>query len=549
MLGAPGMVYGPGSLMTGAQSLNPHGLTANLVPTTLFAAAAPVPSAIPAHTLAFAPAAVSDVLAAAPRGAGVPASLETLQSFSAPNDGPRWVRGRGERFDGARSFAPGVADVRDERGPRGFIKNADGVWVGGRVADQSRWINQMHAQLSPVLNLSDVMDVMDDAYDESRVKLRSAEKAALAHKLEASSVHLEGTRNWVDAVLTDRNGRDIAVHTYRVYFHPGRGNRESEISEGIRRIGKSLDKAKRDFAPGGLAEADLQKTFAKVELNFDTRGYKEIEDYLRGREKEFHAEFPGRFSFGYVTEPGLSSRALRAEYNRLVEKFADQPEGLRAITDGVTYSRTVGVGHELNSHLKRLEMGLKITQAGRDFFGKRTLADGTVIEEYKTEFDAVTERADLAHKPLAEREVTLWEDKSTRVWLPLQDTMEQTFLYKLRIYRENRAMLEAALGAPLRVMFSVDVGGADRKAAKQGILVWKDPRQQELLEYLKVAGPQLSKEFGFPVGFIFVNSHPGETADLFNQEPMEMRDWLAMQQGGSKKSRRERKHDRKQRGR
>ena len=372
------------------------------------------------------------------------------------------------------------------------------------------------------MDLTDVMNVMNDAYDEGRVKLTSVEKAAIRREIAESSVHLEGTRNWIDAILVDAGGRDIVVHTHRVYFHPAPNNPASEISEGIRRVDKYLEKAERDFAAGGLAERDLGREFSQIELNFDTRGYREIENHLRGKEKEFRAAYGNRFLFHYITESRMASAPLRAEYNRLVEKYRNQPEGVMNILDGVTYSREVGVGHELNSHKKRLAMGLKITQAGRDFFGKKVLPDGRIVEEYKTEFDAVTEPLADAPKPAKERDVVLWEDKSARVWMPLDKVMEETFLYKLRIYRENRAIIEESLGgAPLKVAFSVDVGGLNRRAAKQGLLVWDDLRQKALLEHLQASAPALSKEYGFPISFIFVNSHPNEDPDLFNRKPID----------------------------
>jgi len=512
--------------------------------------AAPAAAAAPALSPALAPASLpisavpagaAPVAAAAParEAAGAPA-LDSLH-LAAASDGPRRGNSGGGRFfDGSRSYSPSAAApaVRGgDLGPSGFIKNADGVWVGGRVAEQTLWINKMYAQLSSTIDLSDVVNVMDDAYDEARVKLRSAEKAAVDRKLSASSVHLEGTRNWVDAILEDADGTNIAVHTHRVYFHPAPGNPASEIGEGIRRASKYIDKAKEDFAAGGHAESDLNTKFKQVELNFDTRGYKEIETALRAKEAELKAQYGDRFVFNYITEPRMASKPLRAEYNRLVEQYKDQPEGLMSIIDGVTYSRTVGVGHELNSHLKRMQMGLKITQAGRDFFGKKVLADGTIVEEYKTEFDAVTEPKADAAKASKDRDVVLWEDKSARVWMPLDKVMEDTFLYKLRIYRENRAIIEESLGgAPLKVAFSVDVGGLNRRAAKQGVLVWKDLRQQELMEHLKASEASLSKEYGFPVSFIFVNSHPGESPDLFYQTPVDEAEWVASQkQGGNRK--------------
>jgi hypothetical protein len=511
-------------------------------------AAAPAMLAAPAPALALAPAAIphaavavgaAPTAAVAERDSARASAIDSLH-LAAASDGPRRGNSGGGRFfDGSRSFSNSAAapSVGGSRGPSGFIQNADGVWVGGRVAEQSVWINKMQAQLAPHIDLGDVLNVMDDAYDEARVKLKSAEKAAVDRKLAASSVHLEGTRNWVDAILEDVDGLSIAVHTHRVYFHPAPGNPASEISEGIRRASKYLDKAKEDFAAGGHAETDLNTKFKQVVLNFDTRGYKEIEAALRVKEAEIKAQYGDRFVFNYITEPRMASKPLRAEYNRLVEQYKNQPEGLMSIIDGVTYSRTVGVGHELNSHLKRMQMGLTITQAGKDFFGKKVLPDGRIVEEYKTEFDAVTEPKADAVKPSKDRDVVLWEDKSARVWMPLDKVMEDTFLYKLKIYRENRAIIEESLGgAPLKVAFSVDVGGLNRRAAKQGVLVWKDVRQQELMEHLKASEASLSKEYGFPVSFIFVNSHPGENSDLFYQTAVDEAEWVASQkQGGDRK--------------
>lgn len=497
--------------------------------------ALPAASVLPAGAPAVGPAPTVDAAvdaSVAPQTVGAPA-LDSLRSAAAASGRRRGDSGRRD-FDGSRSgreAAPAVAAGAPRsaaKGASGFIKNADGVWVGGRVAEQALWINRLYAELSPKIDLADVMNVMDDAYDEARVKLRSVEKTAADRQIDQTSVHLEGTRNWVDAIMKDEEGRAIAVHTHRVYFHPAKDNPASEIAEGIRRVDKYLEKAKADFGPGGIAEVEYKKPFAMVELHFDTRGYQEIEDHIRTKE----AEFGGRFRFHYINEPKMASKPLRAEYNRLVEKYMDQPEGLMGILDGVTYSREVGVGHELNSHKKRLAMGLTVIQAGRDFFGRKVLDDGRVVEEYKTEFDAVTEPAADADKPKSKRDVVLWEDKSTRVWMTLEKTMEETFLYKLRIYRENRALIEQSLGAPLKVAFSVDVGGLNRRAAKQGVKVWKDARQKELLEHLQNIGPALSAEYGFPVSFIFVNSHPNEDPDLFLKPEMSAEDWDASQGRG-----------------
>ncbi|MBI3297079.1 MAG: hypothetical protein HYZ75_02870 [Elusimicrobia bacterium] len=564
---APMGVAGAGLSSPRLGGILPSGLAApSLSPTLTPSLALPTPSAPMAVAPVAAAAAVaptampsvaagrSAVGASVAEAVAAPADPKTLvgalseraagiAKAAAPGAAPQAVFGALQAmFSGPSAAVNGVSDPRRGRGsdrggrskgtPRGFLKNADGVWVGGRSAEYALWINAMHGELSRGIDLDDVMNVMDDAYDEGRVKLASVEKAAQTRQLDESSVHIEGTRNWVDGILTDSDGSRIAVHTHRVYFHPAPGNPASEISEGIRRVGKYLDKAKEDFGPRGGAERELKTKFAHVELNFDTRGYAEIADYIRGREAEFRKAYGDRFVFNTITEPRLPSAQLRAEYNRLVEKYWSQPEGVAAVIDGVTYSRQVGVGHELNSHKKRIKMGLKITQAGRDFFGDKTLPDGRVVQEYKTEFDAVTEPQADAKKPLSQRDVVLWEDKSVRVWMPLDKVMEETFLYKLRVYRDNRDLIEKSLGgAPLKVAFSVDVGGSDRRAAKMGLLVWQDLRQKELMEHLKASEARLSAEYGFPVSFIFVNSHPGEDPDLFNRRETSPDDWGAILQG------------------
>jgi hypothetical protein len=52
------------------------------------------------------------------------------------------------------------------------------------------------------------------------------------------------------------------------------------------------------------------------------------------------------------------------------------------------------------------------------------------------------------------------------------------------------------------------------------------------MEHLQQVAPELSKEYGFPVSFIFVNSHPNEDPDLFNKEETSAEDWEASQRGG-----------------
>ncbi len=488
---------------------------------------AAAPSAVPAAAVA----SVASPAAAAPAldaGLPAPAAATRARPTQAPAsaladlDAAAAARDRGSRaFDGGRAAAPAVA----------FVKNDEGALIGGRTADQYREIRRLYAKLSPLMDLSDTMNVMDDAYAEARVKLLAVERAAAERKVEQSSVHLEDTRTFIDAVLEDPQGRNIAVHTHRVYFHPA-GEPESEINEGIRRVDSYLTEAQEDFGRGGRAEREMGMQFDRVVLSFDTRGYKAIEDHLRAKEAEIRARHGDRFQFAYVTEAPPSREKVRADYNRLVEKYKSQPKGVMNIIDGVTYSRYVGLLHELKSHEDSVSRGETVLQAGRDFFEEVPLPDGTTKRRYITEFDAVVRAKDGT--------IILREDKSVRIPLPLEKVMQTTFLYKLDIYKKNRALIERSLGAPLNVRFSVDVGGADRRAARAGLLVWKDPRQQELLEYLKTQGPILSAKYGFPVSFVFVNSHPNEDPHLFDLAPTDPSQWQASQAGGGRANRRPR---------
>jgi len=86
-----------------------------------------------------------------------------------------------------------------------------------------------------------------------------------------------------------------------------------------------------------------------------------------------------------------------------------------------------------------------------------------------------------------------------------------------------------------------------RKAARQGILVWNDPRQEALLAYLKTQGPILSEQYGFPVEFVFVNSHANEPPDLFYREPVSLADWQASQGGFGSAKQAGRKHKKNRR--
>jgi hypothetical protein len=384
-----------------------------------------------------------------------------------------------------------------------LIKNDEGVWIMNRAADNYKEIRRMVAKLSPRMGLQESLDVMDGTIADVRTKLLALEAISKNRQISDASTHLEETLTFVDGVLDDGTKR-VAVHTHQVYFHPapaGPLKSESEISEGIRRVDSYLKTSERHFMPGADAEKALGP-LDEVVLAFDTRGYQEIKDHLKAKEAEFKKTYGDRFRFAYVDELAptpKNQQQVRDDYNRLVEKYKGDVEGIQKILEGVMYSRYVGILHELKTLEYYSDRKYAVIQSGRDMFGD----DG----KYITELDAVVRSP--------EGQVLLVEAKSARVTIPIADAMQEKVLYKLDIYKKNQAFIEKSLGAPLAVVFSVDPGGRDPQAARMGQLVWKNPRQKELMEYMKAQEPILSAKYGFPVSFIFINSHPNEDPMLF----------------------------------
>ena len=283
-------------------------------------AAVPV-LAVPAPALA-----AASVVVDASRPSGAPA-LDFLRSAAASRGDS------GARFDGSRAAAPAP----------GLVLNDEGVYIMGRAAITYREIKRLVGVLEPHMSLKESLDVMDGTIADVRTKLLSIEAIAKNRKVSDANTHLEETLTWVDGVLND-GARRIAVHTHQVYFHPapkGPLKAASEIGEGNRRVDAYLAQAAVQFAPGGAAEIALDK-LDEIVLSFDTRGYKEIKDHIRGKEAEFQAKFGGRIRFAYVDElaPAADSVAqVRADFNRLVKKYAGEEAGLQNIMEGVMYSR------------------------------------------------------------------------------------------------------------------------------------------------------------------------------------------------------------------
>ncbi len=55
--------------------------------------------------------------------------------------------------------------------------------------------------------------------------------------------------------------------------------------------------------------------------------------------------------------------------------------------------------------------------------------------------------------------------------------------------------------------------------------MWQDLEQKALMQHLQRAAPKLSGQYGFPISFVFVNSHPHEDMDLFYQESGDGAQW------------------------
>ena len=440
-------------------------------------------------------------------GAGGKAGVDTIYFGKRGGRGGEDRGSRGGAVGGAFGQARGSGlNAAPKKSDTPLVKNDEGVWIMDRAADNYKEIRRMVAKLSPRMGLQESLDVMDGTIADVRTKLLALEAIAQNRHVSDASTHLEETLTFVDGVLDDGDKR-VAVHTHQVYFHPapaGPLKAESEISEGIRRVDSYLKTSERHFAPGADAEKALGP-LDEVVLVFDTRGYKEIKDHLKAKEAEFKKTYGPRFRFAYVDELAptpKNQQQVRDDYNRLVEKYKGDREGIQKILEGVMYSRYVGILHELKTLEYYSDRGYAVIQSGRDMFGP----DG----KYITELDAVVRSP--------EGKVLLVEAKSARVTIPIADAMQEKVLYKLDIYKKNQAFIEQTLGAPLNVVFSVDPGGRDPQAARMGQLVWKNPRQKELMNYMKAQEAALSAQYGFPVSFVFINSHPHEDPMLFYKQ-------------------------------
>ena len=472
---APGLGAGLGAAPSAISGMILPALSPSLaVPSAVLSA----PSLFAVPIAAAAPAAAAAPEAVRPERAP---ALEALRSGGATGSDGR------QSFDGSRARAAAPAAAV-------FVINDEGVRINDRAAVYYKEVRRMVDLYKGTLDLSESLDVMDDAYGDVLAKVSAVEAVAKGRGLTQENTHLEETLVWVDGVLTDGK-KKVAVHTHRVFFHHAK-NPRSEITEGIRRVDGYIKDAEAMFARGGKAESQMGR-IDEVELVFDVRGYAEIKDHLRRRGADVAGRSGGRIVFKFLDElaPMPKEQAvIREKLNDLAKKY--QGGGLSKLIEGVIYSRYVGLLLELKTLEHYHKLGYKILQSGRELFD----TDGI----YVSELDAVVLSP--------EGKVIVVEAKSARVGLPHEEVLNDKVVYKLNTYKKFQAQLDAMIGRKFdAVVFSMDVA-IDPGAAVSGRLTERDMRKLELVEFLRSKEGELSRKYGFPVSFLFLQSGPANAA-------------------------------------
>ena len=445
-------------------------------------APAPVAQAVP---VALSPVA-SPAAVAAKHETGAPAArvapaLEAIGQSAASRDAGR---DGGAMFDGARARAAAPASP--------YIVNDEGVKINDRAAIYYTEVRRMVELYKGKINLEESLDVMDDAYSDVVAKVSAVEAVAKGRGLSQVNTHLEETLTFVDGVLDDGK-KKVAVHTHRVFFHKAK-NPQSEIVEGIRRVGGVIKDAEAMFARGGKAEQQMGK-IDEVELVFDARGYQEIKDAIKTMGAEVTARSKGRITFKFLDELAplpKTQEEIRARLNEMAQKYnGEEGDGLSKIYEGVIYSRYVGLLLELKTVEHYYKLGYKILQSGRELFDENGI--------YVSELDVVVESP--------EGKISVVEAKSSRVGLPPEEVLQDKVVYKLNTYKKFKAQLDAMIGKGFdAVVFSMDVA-IDPNIDRSQVMP-KDLRKLELMDFLKSKEASLSKEYGFPVSFLFMQSGP-----------------------------------------
>lgn len=475
----PGSLGGPAALsLSPMLSLTPA-LSVMSAPALMTPAAA-----INAVPVALSPVSGAPAIAATPAQRVAPA-LGALELSAASRQGLDGGQNRGaSMFDGAleRAAAPSAP----------YILNDEGVKINERAAIYYTEVRRMVELYKGKINLEESLDVMDDAYSDVVAKVSAVEAIAKGRGLTQVNTHLEETLVFVDGVLED-GAKKVAVHTHRVFFHKA-NNPQSEIAEGIRRVDGVISDAEAMFARGGKAEQQMGK-IDEVVLVFDARGYQEIKDHIKARGEEVAARSKGRIAFKFLDELAplpKEQKEIRAKLNELAAKYnGENGDGLSKIYEGVIYSRYVGLLLELKTVEHYYKLGYKILQSGRELFDDKGM--------YVSELDAVVESP--------EGVVSVVEAKSARVGLPPDEVLQEKVVYKLNTYKKFKAQLDAMIGKNFdAVVFSMDV--AIDPNIDRGQIQPKDMRKLALVDFLRSKEAALSKQYGFPVSFLFLQSGP-----------------------------------------
>jgi hypothetical protein len=409
---------------------------------------------------------IKAVMAKDPSGQAVATHLNNLYSGQALKE---------NSADGAVAVMDAPGTVSDGR----FILNDEGIKLDQRAAEYYMESQRLVEKYKGKLDLSETTSVMNDSYRDVVSKVKMVEAVASKRRVTDENTHLDNSLVWVDGVLNQGKKR-IAVHTYSVFFHHAK-NPQSEIAEGIRRTDSYLKEIVAHFQHNGKAEQAVGP-LTEVVLGFDTRGYAEIKDHIKARAADIQKRYGKRFSFVFSDEVAKvpdSDAAVRQELGRAIARYKDQ--GLHKIIEGVIYSRYVGLLLELKGIEHFMEQGYTILQSGRELFD----ADG----HYITELDLVIRSP--------EGKVSIVEAKSARVKIPFEQVLKDKVKYKLDTYIKHRADIEKSIGVPFDdVTFVVDVGIVTA-----------------LGDFLKAHEAELSKRYGVPVKFVFVENGPQQAQE------------------------------------
>ncbi|HRY28678.1 MAG TPA: glucosamine-6-phosphate deaminase [Elusimicrobiota bacterium] len=465
--------------------------------------------------------------------------------------------------------APPVHDSSDLEGVHFIGKAAKLVKHVFNLID---WLKQHD------VNVEESLGVMWDTYEAIWAKMHILNAATHSNvsKILSSNSHLSMTLTWLDGVYTsddqppnpDRNvdvpgaQRVTLVHTIQAYFHKS-PNPESEIVEGKRRLAGEKGELRQfleTIKPGGRAEKAMG-ALDEIILGFDARGYRELDRFVeeevdrqcaqmgirRERIKIVHVDDAAR--------PRTHQDMIRS-INELTDLYGE--ETVKAILEGVTYSRLVGLDLELLAQQMFRTAGYWILEAGSEVLTPEGM--------YVTELDTVVAKAywqvegqwrlspinmaggsgtldiDGESVPIRSEivdgeqqvfvevkgrrvpiriKVISSEEKSARTPLKPEEIFSSKVGYKMNYYKKHLAAIEDSvsrgLGFPIKLdgfLFFMDIGTAvpTRKNFER-----EQNRLTRLKEYLVQQEPGMTETYRLPAKIVFVD-------DLTDMGPVD--DWL-----------------------